>query len=149
MLSELFSNHGSAICLGILLCLVVWRVISSSRKSRKKIPVDPPSIFGPIRGMYVCYQCDTIFNTTQCPGCYEDAVIPLIHLTGSIMEDERVAAVIGRLQERNGWKLWNFQDGQKVTLAPASMPASSNGDAPAITVRLPALRLKEVRNMID
>src|SRR5208337_3057154 len=108
MLNDFFTNHGSVIFLSILLLVVLSGLISSRKKSRKERP-DLPFIFAPIRGMYVCYQCDTIFNTVRCPKCNEGAVIPLVHLTGSVIEDERVAAVLGRLQRRSTWKLPTFQ----------------------------------------
>jgi len=130
MLSELYTNHGAAIFLGTLACIIFLEVISVRRKPRKERP-DPPAIFGPIRGMYVCYQCDTVFNTIRCPRCNEDAVIPLVHLTGSIVEDRRIAPVIGKLEERRTWKLPAFEDKRVVKLAPAGRPKPSNGASEA------------------
>src|SRR5208283_4667647 len=104
MLSELFANHGESVFIVALIWVVLLGVTFSGRKSRKERP-DPPSIFGPIRGMYVCYQCDTIFNTPQCPVCEEEATIPLIYLTGSVMQHERLTAMISRPQERGTLKL--------------------------------------------
>ena len=43
-------------------------------------------VFAPIRKMYICYQCDTVFNTDICPNCQEKAVIPLSRLTGIVTE---------------------------------------------------------------
>jgi hypothetical protein len=126
MLNEVYTNHGSAIFLGTLLCFVLFCILSSGRKSRKEKP-DPPSLFAPIHGMYVCYQCDTIFNTAQCPICGEEAAIPLVHLTGSITEHESLAVVIGKLQEHSTWKLPTFPARQAIILAPPPGPKSSNG----------------------
>jgi len=133
MLSEFFTNHVSAIFLGILICLVLSRLIASFRKTRKEKP-DPPFIFGPIRGMYVCYQCDTVFNTPQCPVCDEQAVIPLIHLTGSVIEDQRVAAVLRRLQEPTILKLSTFKNQQAAATASESRPESANGGMSEVPV---------------
>jgi hypothetical protein len=44
---------------------------------------DPEMICAPIHGLFVCHQCDTVFNTRICPNCREDAMIPLVNLTGS------------------------------------------------------------------
>jgi len=128
MLSELFTNHSQAAFVIILLWVVLLGVIFSRRKSRKERP-DPPCIFGPIRGMYVCYQCDTIFNTPQCPTCNEEAAIPLIHLTGSIIQNERLTAMIDRLQVRSTWILQISQDGETDTPTPALRPEAVNGSA--------------------
>ncbi len=128
MLSELFTNHSQAAFIVILLWVVLLGVIFSRSKSRKERP-DPPSIFGPIRGMYVCYQCDTIFNTAQCPTCFEEAMIPLIQLTGSVIQNERLAAMIDRLQVRSTWELPTFHDGETDTPTPASRPEPVNGGA--------------------
>jgi len=125
-LNALFTNHGSAIFLGTLLCIVLVGVISRRQKPREERP-DPPEIFAPIRGMYVCYECDTVFNTIRCPKCNEDAVIPLVHLTGSIEEDKRIASVVAKLQEHSTWNLPVFQDKQVVALAPPCRPEPSNG----------------------
>jgi predicted transcriptional regulator len=136
MLTDLFANHGSVIFLSILLLLVLSGLISSRKKARKERP-DPPFIFAHIREMYICYQCDTIFNTARCPECNEEGIIPLIHLTGSIIEDERVAAVIGKMQGRSTWKLpifHTFQNGQAV--ASASRPEVSNGAASEVPVTI-------------
>jgi hypothetical protein len=126
MMSELITNHVSAIFLGILITLVLTRIIASAKKSRKE-KLDPPFIFGPIRGMYVCYQCDTIFNSVRCPACNEEAIIPLIYLTGSISQDERVANVIRRLREPVVLKLSTFQKGQPIIAEPESRPEPLNG----------------------
>lgn len=146
MLNGFFTNYGSAIFVGILLCVTLSHVISSSRKSRKEKP-DPEPVFASIHGMYVCYQCDTIFNTPQCPKCNEDAVIPLVHLTGSVIEDERVTAILDKLQQHNSWKIPAFQEGQAVTLlhAPSSKPESSNGGASEAPVKLSAIRAERVQ----
>jgi hypothetical protein len=139
MLNELYTNYGSGIFLGTLFCIVLLIAVSVRKKPRKERP-DPPSIFGPIRGMYVCYQCDTIFNTVRCPGCNEDAVIPLVHLTGSILEDNRVASVISKLKERSAWEMPSFQDKQTATLEPASMLVSSNGGVSKVPLPVSVLR---------
>ncbi len=147
MLNDLFTNHGSVIFFSILLLVVLSGLISSRKKSRKERP-DLPLIFAPIRGMYVCYQCDTIFNTARCPKCGEEAVIPLIHLTGSVMEDERVASVLGRLQRRSTWKLptfQSFQDGQAVTSE--SRPEVSNGSASEVPVTIAVLSSERGREL--
>ena len=138
MVSELLANHGEAAFIIILLWVVFLGVLFSRRKSRSEKP-DPPSIYGPIRGMYVCYQCDTIFNTEQCPVCYEQATIPLIHLTGSVILNDRLTAMMGRLQERSTLKLPTLVNGEAATPASASKPASSNGVATEVplTVALP------------
>lgn len=137
MLSGLFTQYASAAFIVAVVALVLSRLAFSGKKSRRKEKPDPPAIFGPIRGMYVCYQCDTIFNTTQCPGCHEEAAIPLIHLTGSIMEDVRVAAVTNRLKVRANWKLPSLQNEQAIQPAPAvaPVPNSSNGDASEVPVK--------------
>jgi hypothetical protein len=139
MLNDFYTNHGSAIFIGLFLSLFLSLIISSSRKKTRKERPDPPTISGPIRGMYVCYQCDTIFNTDQCPMCGEEAVVPLIHLTGSIMEDERVAVVISKLQKGITWKLPTFHDGQPIAEASASRPKSTNGGASEVPVTLSSL----------
>ena len=126
MLNEIYAHHGWTIVLGTLVCIVLLGAISLREKPRKLRP-EPPAIFGPIRGMYVCYQCDTVFNTIRCPKCNEEAVIPLVHLTGSIVEDKRITPVIGKLQEYGGWKLPALEDKQLVLLEPACRPKSSNG----------------------
>ena len=147
MVNEPFTNYGSAIFLGAFLCIVLTIAISLRKESRREKP-DPPFIFGPIRGMYVCYQFDTIFNTPRCPECLEEAVIPLIRLTGSLIEDERVGAVIGKLQGRSTWKLpifQTFQDGQAVT--PASWPEASNGGASEIPMTIEVLPSKRGRQL--
>src|SRR5271157_5852608 len=96
MLNNFLTNHGLVTFPVLLFLLVLSGIIASRKKPRKERP-DPPFIFGPIRGMYVCYQCDTIFNTPRCPECLAEAALPLIHLTGSITEDERVAALIRKM----------------------------------------------------
>jgi hypothetical protein len=147
MLNDFFTNHGYVIFFSILFFLVLSGIISSRKKYRRERP-DPPSIFAPIRGMYVCYQCDTIFNTARCPECDEEAVIPLIHLTGSIIEDKRVAAVIGKLEGRGAWKLPVFQtlpDGQAV--ASASRPKASNGSASEIPATIEVLSSERGRQL--
>ena len=123
MLKEFFTDHGVELFPIVVLFLVLLAIRSSKKKVRKERP-DPPLIYGPIRGMYVCYQCDTVFNTPRCPECLEEAVIPLIHLTGSLTEDERVAAVIGKLQGHTTSKLPRFQI---VPLPAASSSASASG----------------------
>ncbi|MGC8491064.1 MAG: hypothetical protein ACP5SH_04930, partial [Syntrophobacteraceae bacterium] len=125
MLSELFTNHGSAVFMVAFTAFVLSCVMASGRKFRRKEKLDPPPIFGPIRGMYVCYQCDTIFNTALCPNCNEEASIPLIHLTGSIQEDERVAAITNRIKTRGDWKL-SLPRGEQAV--PASLPNPANGN---------------------
>ena len=132
MLNVLFTNYDSAIFIGAVLVFVFFLALFSGKKGRRKEKGDPPAIFGPIRGMFVCYQCDTIFNTTLCPVCHEEASIPLILLTGSIVEDERVAAVTNRLKARANWKLTPLQIEQAIH--PASVANSSNGDAPVVPV---------------
>ncbi len=147
MLNELFTNHGSAVFLSVLLLLTLASLISSSKKSRKERP-DPPIIFAPIRGMYVCYQCDTIFNTPQCPECNEEAVIPLIHLTGSILENETASAVIGKLQGHHTWKLPTFQTFQYgKAITHASRPEASNGGAPEVPVAIEVLASESGREL--
>jgi len=126
MLNEIYAHYGSAIFLSTLVCIVLLGAICFRNKPRKDRP-EPPAIFGPIRGMYVCYQCDTVFNTVRCPKCNEDAVIPLVHLTGSIVEDKRIAPVIGKLQEHSAWKLPATEEKRVVVLEPARRPKSSNG----------------------
>ena len=66
------------------------------------------------------------------------------------MEDERVAAVVGRLQRRSAWKLPTFQilqDGQAVTPAPAPGPESSNGGAPAVQMTISVLESERGREL--
>ncbi len=128
MLSELFTNHGESVFIVALVWVVLLGVIFSRRKSRKERP-DPPSIFGPIRGMYVCYQCDTIFNTAQCPRCHAEAMIPLIQLTGSVIQNERLSAMIDRLQVRSTWKMPAFEGSETDTPTPAPRPEAVDGGA--------------------
>ena len=128
MLRELFTNHGQVTFIVILLWVVLMGVIFSRKKPRKERP-DPPSLFGPIRGMYVCYQCDTIFNTPQCPVCEEVARIPLHHLTGSVIENERLATVIDRLQVSSTWELPAFQESGTDILMPEFRQRVVNGSA--------------------
>lgn len=147
MLNDFFTNHGPVMFISILVFLVLFGLVSSRKKSRQERP-DPPFIFAPIRGMYICYQCDTIFNTVRCPECNEEAIIPLIHLTGSITEDKRVAAVVAKLQRRSTWKLptlQTFQDGQAV--ASASRPEASNGAASEIPVTIEVLPSERGRQL--
>jgi uncharacterized alpha/beta hydrolase family protein len=125
---EFFTNHIQVVFLGALL-LTVLVGVTFPRKNRQKEKPDPPVIFGSIRGMYVCYQCDTIFNTAQCPRCYEEAMIPLIHLTGSVMQNESLTAMISRLQEHRTLKVPLLQDSDADTPAPASRREPVNGDA--------------------
>lgn len=136
MLNGLFTHCASEIFIGAVLAFALTRVISSGANSRRKEKPDPPAVFGPIRGMYVCYQCDTVFNTAQCPGCREEALIPLIHLTGSIVEDGRVAAVANRLNARANSKQALLQNEQVVQPLPASLPESSNGNGAEVPVRI-------------
>ncbi len=124
MLIGFFSHCALAIFLLAFLSLATAGVVSLGKKSRGKDRPDPPAIFAPIRGMYVCYQCDTIFNTAQCPGCHEDALIPLIHLTGTLMENERVSAVAVRLKE-HAVRRFPAPESQ----LSACLPTPPNGDA--------------------
>ena len=126
MLDELFRNHGQAAFIVILLGVVLLGVILSKRKFRKEKP-DRPPIFGPIRAMYVCYNCDTIFNTVRCPMCREEATIPLIQLTGSVIQNERLTAMLDRLQMRGTFKLPTSRGGEKHAPTPASRPEAVNG----------------------
>jgi len=129
MHAQFFTNYIETFLLGVLLFLVLLGLIALSKKKRQREKYDPPFIFGSIRGMYVCYQCDTIFNSPRCPGCDEEAVVPLVQLTGSIIEDERVAAVVSKLQGRNTWKLLIAQTdlGRQANVrAPASRLESSD-----------------------
>jgi len=126
MLTELFMNHSQAAFIAILLGVVLVGVIFSRRRPRKERP-DPPSIFGPIRGMFVCYQCDTVFNTALCPRCHEEAMIPLIQLTGSVIQNERLTAMLDRLQMRGTFKLPTSRGGEKHAPTPASRPEAVNG----------------------
>jgi hypothetical protein len=138
MLSEFFASHGLETIPVVIFLLTLSAIITSRKKHRKERP-DPPVLFGPIRGLYVCYQCDTIFNTTRCPGCQEDAVIPLIQLTGSIVEDDGVADVIRRLQRLGEWKLPDLQTlqiGQAVTPALKPGRKSSNGKASEVPLTI-------------
>ncbi len=144
MLNELFTNHGSVIILSTIILLVFSGLISSRKRYRKERP-DPPIISAHIHGMYVCYQCDTIFNTPQCPECNEEAVIPLIRLTGSILENEGIAAVMGKLQERSTWKLPTFQDRQAV--APASGSEVYNGGASEVPVTIEVITPERNREL--
>jgi hypothetical protein len=41
-----------------------------------------------IHGLYICHQCDVIFNTAYCPSCGEEGMIPLVRLTGSFAKLE-------------------------------------------------------------
>ncbi|MDR3569997.1 MAG: hypothetical protein P4L43_18395 [Syntrophobacteraceae bacterium] len=137
MVGGLFTHYALEIFMGAVFVFALSRIVSSGRNYRRREKPDPPAIFGPIRGMYVCYQCDTIFNTTQCPGCYEEASIPLIYLTGSIMEDERVRAVARRLNTRANRKPAPLQNEQTVVPpAPASVAQSANGEASEVPVRI-------------
>jgi len=145
MLSELIANHGESVFVVVLLWVVLLGVMFSRRKSRKEAP-DPPAIFGPIRGMYVCYQCDTIFNTTQCPVCREEAVIPLIHLTGTISQNEKLSVMMGRLQERSTLKLPTFEDIEAVKPAPSSRAESANG-ASEVPLALSLLKSERGREL--
>jgi hypothetical protein len=140
MLNELFANHGSSIFIGILLCLVILLVLSASRKKSRQERPDSPPIFGPIRGMYVCYACDTIFNTARCPTCAEEAVIPLVQLTGTIAEDDRIAVVISKLREPGPYRLPALRDIKTIAPAPALMPEPTNGSASQDPAALSALR---------
>lgn len=124
MISGLFTNYGSAVFIVAFTAFILSCVMASGRKFRRKEKPDPVPIFGPIRGLYVCYQCDTVFNTAQCPNCHEEAAIPLIYLTGSILEDERVVAITNRIKTRGDWKL-SLPQGEQP--APASLPNPSNG----------------------
>ena len=145
MLSNFLMDNSLVIFPGILLLLVLSGIISSRKKSRKEKP-DPPAIFGPIRSMYVCYQCDTVFNTPYCPECNEEAVVPLIHLTGIVNDDERVAAVIDKLQNHRTWKLPAFQmlqGEQPVKPEPASVKKPPNGTATEVPVSISVLRSSE------
>jgi hypothetical protein len=147
MLNEFFTDHGFVIFLSVTFLLVLSSFISFNKRYRGEKP-DPPMIFGPIRGMYVCYQCDTIFNTCRCPKCNEEAIIPLIHLTGSVLENEKVAAVIGKLQGSSAWKVptfQTFQEGQAVT--PASRRKGSNGGASEAPVTIAALTSERGREL--
>jgi hypothetical protein len=126
MLNELYAHHGSAIFLGTLICVVLLSAILSLRKKPRKDRPEPPAIFGPIRGMYVCYQCDTVFNTPQCPTCREEATIPLIHLTGSIVQNDRFTAMIDRLQVRSTWTFPTHQDAETDPPAPEPRPEAIN-----------------------
>ena len=147
MLNDIFSNHGLVIFLSVFFLLVSSLFINFRRKPREEKP-DGPLIFGPVRGMYVCYQCDTIFNTRQCPECGEEAVIPLIHLTGSITENERVASVISKMQTPGDWKMpafRTFQDTQIV--APSSVPENANGDASKVPLTMEVLKPERSREL--
>lgn len=138
MLNEFFTNHGEVVFVGILLSLVMLLIISTSRRKSRKERPDPPSIYAPIRGMYVCYQCDTIFNTPRCPECNEEAVVPLIHLTGSLIKNERITTVIEKMQGRTTWKLpifQTFQDVEAVTPGPEVI----NGGASEVPVTIAVL----------
>jgi hypothetical protein len=128
MLNELYAHHGSVIFLGTLVCIVILGATFARTKPRKEKP-DPPAIFGPIRGMYVCYQCDTVFNTIRCPNCDEDAVIPLVHLTGSIVQNDRIMAMTDRLQVRSTRKLPTRQNDETDRPAPTYRPEATNGGA--------------------
>jgi uncharacterized alpha/beta hydrolase family protein len=147
MLSEFVTNHGEAAFVVILLWVVLLGVIFSRRKSRKE-RLDPPSIFAPIRGLFVCYQCDTIFNTPQCPVCEEEAAIPLIHLTGSVIQNERLSTLIDRLQERGTLKLPVFQyTDADAPAAAASRPGSANGGASEVPLTLSLPRPEKSREL--
>ena len=129
MPNQLSTNYVQILFLGALMLLVIIGLISSGKKRRKE-ELDPSFVYGSIREMYVCYQCDTIFNTLRCPVCNEEAVIPLVQLTGSIMENERLAAVIGKLQRCNSLQSpsgQTFLDRQDVLPVVARRPEFSNG----------------------
>ena len=139
MLNEFFTDHGYMMFFSVIFFLVLSSLISFKRRYREEKP-DHRMIYGPIRGMYVCYQCDTIFNTLRCPKCNEEAIVPLIHLTGSVLQTEKVTAVISKLQTSSTWKIPAFQtlqDGEAVT--PASRPKASNGAASKVPVKIPVL----------
>lgn len=136
MLNGLLTNYASELFIVTALGLILWRIVAANRRAQRKEKPDPPAIYGPIRGMYVCHQCDTIFNTTYCPGCHEEAVVPLINLTGSILEDENVAAIVSRLKARANWKPASVPSEQAVQAAPAALPKAANGDASEVPVRL-------------
>jgi hypothetical protein len=146
MLSEFFTDHGSVIFICVLFLLILSRV-PFGNKSRRERP-DPPVISGHIHGMYICYQCDTIFNTPRCPECGEEAVVPLVRLTGSIMENERITAVIGKLQGRSTRKLPTFQTFQDVEAAtPAPRPEVANGGASEVPVSIAVIRPERSREL--
>jgi hypothetical protein len=59
--------------------------LSKKHRSRTQVVESLPTCCGnSIHGMFICYQCDTIFTTAYCPGCNEPAAIPLVRLTGSL-----------------------------------------------------------------
>lgn len=136
MLDGLLNHYASVILIVAALALVLSRILAASRRARRRERPDPEAIFGPIRGMYVCYQCDTVFNTAYCPGCHEEAVVPLINLTGSILESENVVAIVSRIKARTNWKLAAVPSEQAIQAAPASLPKPANGDASEAPVRL-------------
>ena len=136
MLDGLFTHYASKIFIGAVLTFALSRFVACGKKKRRKEKPDPAAIFGPIRGMFVCYQCDTVFNTSQCPGCHEEGSIPLIHLTGSILEDERVAAVANRMNGRPGRKAASFNNELMVQPGQAPVPEAPNGDASEVPVRI-------------
>jgi hypothetical protein len=135
MLKGLFSEYATAVFMAAVLAFAIARVVSSGKNSRRREKPDPVPVFGPIRGMYVCYQCDTIFNTAQCPYCREEASIPLIHLTGSLLEDERVSVVTRRIDVRAGRNLPALQNELAAT-APATALKPANGDGSGVPVRI-------------
>ncbi|MGC9197009.1 MAG: hypothetical protein ACP5IL_16380 [Syntrophobacteraceae bacterium] len=134
MLSQFFSQYSSAILIVAVLAFALARSVSGVKRSRRREKPDPAPVFGPIRGMYVCYQCDLIFNTAQCPGCQEEAKVPLIHLTGSILEDERVSAVTNRISPSGSRNLPALPRQQPVQ--PVALTNSSNGDSAEVPVRI-------------
>jgi hypothetical protein len=134
MLSRFFSQYASAIFIVAVLAFALARSVSGVKRSGRKEKPDPPPVFGPIRGMYVCYQCDLIFNTARCPGCQEEALIPLIHLTGSIQEDERVSAVTKRIGPNGSRNLSVLPRQQPVQ--PVALTNSTNGDSAEVPVRI-------------
>lgn len=134
MQAEISMNPVQMIFLGVLFFLVLSSLICSQKKRGRRERPDPVIIYGPIRAMYVCYQCDTIFNSSRCPRCNEEAVVPLIQLTGSIMEDERIAAVVGRLQGPGTRKSLNpetLREEQRVRRMAAPGLELSSGEQPA------------------
>jgi len=152
----------------ILTLFVAYTIRKTSRTkwTRYNESMDTNILYGPIRGMFVCYECDTIFNTPMCPECHEEAVIPLIRLTGSVTDvkvkqakEAEAATNVSTICEKFGAKRRNLlkaldsmgvigtpvgEDPQVLSLVELPTPTTpSNGDATAEESTPPVIELSE------